>query len=141
MWLTLISNWKIIASAIISLLIACSVSFIMLTIQAGNHRRDLEFQKTQLITQCQKAQAITREMNDAIVKNLQGSNNQCAAALRMPSKCVPVTAGGTKLASARFGHVDTGIEENWLTGYEAECKAIQTDYHLCVAYSHQCSKQ
>lgn len=109
---------------------------------AADLQDKLSEQKSKDSISCHQAQETTKEATDAIIKNLQGSNNQCATALRMRSVCVPVhQAGSSKLASTRSGYDNTGLESGWLKAYETECKSIQNDYHTCVKYSNECSSQ
>lgn len=95
---------------------------------------------------CAELQTATKGANDAFIKNLTDTNDQCVAALRLRATCVPIgkdVNGGAKLATPRPKHDDTGfgLDSAYLRWYETECKATQSDYHTCIEFGHQCAKQ
>lgn len=139
MWL--LANWKALVASFLTAAIAYGAHFIDVTILEKRQKTELTDLRTQLGTACNKAQELTKETYDELLGNCQTAANQCAAALKLPSTCIPVrdTPEPNKLASARPRHDDTGIASNWLRSYETECKSLQSDYHTCVKHDNSCT--
>lgn len=126
MWL--ISNWKAVVPAIISAVVVSFAAYIMLTIQAGNQRRALEDQKTQLIAQCQKAQQVTENANAKLEQDRDAISKRLNALLvQHPAKCLYIASDTHKASSGTQYAGRDGVDSSALRRYAATCESYRSE--------------
>lgn len=90
--------------------------------------------------ECEAAQQITKDANDALQKNATiVSNVLTANKLQHPTTCVPVT-GTTKHSSGGTKHADTNgasLNSDWLRTYAAQCEQYRGEVTVCTDFLTQ----
>lgn len=88
----LIKNWKLVATAGVTM----SVAFLLHTVSVSwietSHIQALKDQKKALIAQCQKDQALTREVSDEYQSQIAALDRQLRELNSLPKHCVPISS-------------------------------------------------
>jgi len=135
MWLTILSNPRLIAAVIGSLLLFYAGWYVKGGIDAHNLESALNEQKAALTSECQELQTVTKEANDALQKSRDAISSKLAALkLQHPASCVPI-ASETKLPTGGAEHAGrNGVNSDWLRHYAASCEEYRSEVIACVNF-------
>jgi hypothetical protein len=90
--------------------------------------------------ECEAAQQITKDANDALQKSRDSISSQLdALRLQHPTTCVRVTGradvsgAGNKYAAAN----GNGLSSDWLRAFAAQCESYRSEINVCVDFLAQ----
>lgn len=135
MWLTLLTNWKLIVAALTTLVLAFGVAFIDIILLEKRQVKALESQKNSIISQCKQVQQVTEIANAKLSSDRDALNTRLnALRVRYDNQCVPI-ANATNIRASGARHATThGIDANSLLNYAGEAEIYREQLIVCEKF-------